>query len=784
MSEINLSSAVRTSLSSLQATADLLSSTQERLATGNRVNSALDDPSSFFTAAALTDRASDLSTLLDDQGQAIQVVEAADQGISAISDLVDSARAIANQALGTDSSEERASFASQFDDILDQIETLAGDASFNGVNLLDSLNSADLTVVFNEENTASLTVEGVNFREAEAGLGLNRVSSANNTQGEGAAVASQTQTAATNFNTTDTFEFEVGNSNGTSTSFSVDFEDSDAAEATPAQASLSAADFNTTDAFNIVGVDGTAAINFETNDTVSGSVTAADGTGAGQINISNLAAGDTIDLDDGAGGTFTFTVGASVPADDVALAAEINQAAVAAGVSTITAEGDATGTESLTFTSTVGDVSFTFDDASAPVVPGDIVATTTNGTGGAPGSGTISNGDGTGGTLDTSDITVDDVFNIATTGSVSGNTDISLTQTQVDAINNAADADGRATALASALNTQLDAAIAGGATVADVNFTASSDDVNAVTAVNNDNFTITFGDDSATNTTGASTNFVANENETDGLSAQDIADQINAESANTGITASLDPANTDSVILTSEPNATTTEPGNFTVVQDPTNVNGNQETIIDTSIDPATSGDTTVAFEAAVDNGLSVSEISDQINAAAAVAGINTDNGSFTVGSSLTSGIPPVTNITFSSDTGNVSISSNGSTPLSVDSADETVTTNSAFTAGNGGGSDFADVDSINQALQAIDTALGTLRSTATALGSDLSTIQIRSDFTENLINTLEVGAGNLTLADLNEEGANLLTLQTRQQLASTSLSFATQADQSVLSLF
>ncbi|MEM8796657.1 MAG: ABC transporter substrate-binding protein, partial [Pseudomonadota bacterium] len=63
-------------------------------------------------------------------------------------------------------------------------------------------------------------------------------------------------------------------------------------------------------------------------------------------------------------------------------------------------------------------------------------------------------------------------------------------------------------------------------------------------------------------------------------------------------------------------------------------------------------------------------------------------------------------------------------------------------------------------------------------------TIQIRSDFTENLINTLEVGAGNLTLADLNEEGANLLTLQTRQTLASTSLSFATQADQAVLSLF
>ena len=86
--------------------------------------------------------------------------------------------------------------------------------------------------------------------------------------------------------------------------------------------------------------------------------------------------------------------------------------------------------------------------------------------------------------------------------------------------------------------------------------------------------------------------------------------------------------------------------------------------------------------------------------------------------------------------------------------------------------------------MAAIDTALGTIRSTSASLGADLSTIQVRQDFTANLINTLETGAGDLTLADLNEEGANLLTLQTRQQLASTSLSFATQADQSVLSLF
>ena len=134
MSDINLSSAVRSSLISLQGTADLLSSTQERLATGNRVNSALDDPTAFFTASSLNNRANDLSTLLDGQQQAIRTVEAADQGITAIEDLVDSARAQATAALQTDDASVRATAAAAFDDILGQIESLAQDASFNGTN--------------------------------------------------------------------------------------------------------------------------------------------------------------------------------------------------------------------------------------------------------------------------------------------------------------------------------------------------------------------------------------------------------------------------------------------------------------------------------------------------------------------------------------------------------------------------------------------------------------------------------------------------------------------------
>ncbi|MGI9414938.1 MAG: flagellin, partial [Hyphomicrobiales bacterium] len=97
---------------------------------------------------------------------------------------------------------------------------------------------------------------------------------------------------------------------------------------------------------------------------------------------------------------------------------------------------------------------------------------------------------------------------------------------------------------------------------------------------------------------------------------------------------------------------------------------------------------------------------------------------------------------------------------------------------------DFQDDNAIDAALAELDTAISTLRSQASTFGSNLSVVEIRQDFTKELINVLETGAAGLTLADTNEEGANLLSLQTRQQLSTVSLSLATQADQNVLRLF
>jgi flagellin-like hook-associated protein FlgL len=99
-------------------------------------------------------------------------------------------------------------------------------------------------------------------------------------------------------------------------------------------------------------------------------------------------------------------------------------------------------------------------------------------------------------------------------------------------------------------------------------------------------------------------------------------------------------------------------------------------------------------------------------------------------------------------------------------------------------GNDFqTDVD-VTAALTELTAALGTLRSQSVAFGSSLSVVQTRQDFTKAMVNTLQTGADNLVLADTNEEGANMLALQTRQSLSTTALSLASQASQSVLRLF
>ncbi len=100
------------------------------------------------------------------------------------------------------------------------------------------------------------------------------------------------------------------------------------------------------------------------------------------------------------------------------------------------------------------------------------------------------------------------------------------------------------------------------------------------------------------------------------------------------------------------------------------------------------------------------------------------------------------------------------------------------------GTTSFQDNTKLDSVISSLDTALSTLRTQASKFGTNLTTVQTRQDFTKNLINTLQTGADSLVLADTNQEGANLLALQTRQQLSTTALSLANQASQAVLRLF
>ncbi|MFT3940211.1 flagellin [Rhodopseudomonas sp.] len=134
MSDVVLSASVRQNLLSLQSTADLLSTTQSRLSTGKKVNSALDNPTNYFTAAGLDSRASDINNLLDGIGNGVQILQAANTGITSLQKLVDSAKSIANQALQTTSGYTTKSSV-----------TFVGGATGTGTSSASNLNQGSLT---------------------------------------------------------------------------------------------------------------------------------------------------------------------------------------------------------------------------------------------------------------------------------------------------------------------------------------------------------------------------------------------------------------------------------------------------------------------------------------------------------------------------------------------------------------------------------------------------------------------------------------------------------------
>ncbi|PPR59775.1 MAG: Flagellin [Alphaproteobacteria bacterium MarineAlpha4_Bin2] len=169
--KINLSAAVRANLLSLQGAASSIDLTQRRLATGLKVNSAVDDAAAYFTARALDNRASDLNALKSNIDLSVSTIQAALDGIDAITDLVEQAKGIASSAKITGDTSERSTLAVQFNELLSQIDSIANDSTFNGMNLLKA-SPDDLQVTFNEDNTSNLTITGLDSTTATSGINI------------------------------------------------------------------------------------------------------------------------------------------------------------------------------------------------------------------------------------------------------------------------------------------------------------------------------------------------------------------------------------------------------------------------------------------------------------------------------------------------------------------------------------------------------------------------------------------------------------------------------------
>ncbi len=169
MSDISLTAGMRQNLYSMQNTATLMDRTAGRLSSGFKVETALDDPISYFAAEGHRQRAGDLAGRKDEMGEAIQLLKAGNNGIEAITDFVASAKSLAQSALSAETTGEADTLQSQFNNLLGQINTLAGDSGYKGVNMLGG-STETLAVSFDESGNSSVTLQG--FDGTQTGLSI------------------------------------------------------------------------------------------------------------------------------------------------------------------------------------------------------------------------------------------------------------------------------------------------------------------------------------------------------------------------------------------------------------------------------------------------------------------------------------------------------------------------------------------------------------------------------------------------------------------------------------
>ena len=171
MSTVGLNRATRETLTTLRQANDQAAAVSQRLATGKRVNSALEDPSVYFNALSLSAKSAEMDRSLEQVGQGVQVLKTADKGLAAIGKLLETLKSVVDQAKASDDAFRRSDLANEFNEVLRRIEEVAADSDYRGKNLLAGEGN-DLKLYFGDERTDAIFVESVDYTKLASGLGL------------------------------------------------------------------------------------------------------------------------------------------------------------------------------------------------------------------------------------------------------------------------------------------------------------------------------------------------------------------------------------------------------------------------------------------------------------------------------------------------------------------------------------------------------------------------------------------------------------------------------------
>jgi hypothetical protein len=666
MSGIVLSSSVRQNLLSLQSTADLLATTQNRLATGKKVNTALDNPTNYFTASSLDARAGDINNLLDGIGNGVQVLQAANTGITSLQKLVDSAKSVANQALQT-----TVGFSTK--------------SSFTSV-VIDGATADNLVADQTPTNAAFV-----------GGAGPQRAAYTSTTLTAGAQLFSGTATNASG-----------------STLLSALTTTGNVAQA------INAADTLTVNGKTITFEAGSNGL-VGTGNTYT--------MGVGSTLDSLVAAIDTLSGNTGAstttGGIITLKTGT---ASDLAVSGSTG-VLTALGLSAAAANTGARGGGGVTAGALAGTTKLSVGDGTAASLSnafavGDTI--TVNGktltfvaataTGNDPNEIKVN-----------SDVTgllakIDGLTGSSTASSITGGKITLNTGTQSDLSISSSNA-GALSALG----------LAGGVTQARTQ-------VPGVLEGKTLKITATGGGVATDIVFGSAAGRISNLNQlNDALAANNL--QATFVSGKLSITTTNEAASATIGTITGSA------------------VGANQAFAAGTTAPaPVVDAGAKLSRDNLV---IQYNNIINQITTTTQDASYN--------GINLLGG-----------DTLKLTFNETGKSTLNIQGVNFNPAGLGLDVLSTGA---FKDNAAINTIVTALNGASSTLRSQASAFGSNLSIVQIRQDFSKNLINVLQTGSSNLTLADTNEEAANSQALSTRQSIAVSALALANQSQQSVLQL-